>query len=241
MPRCHGTHRRRTPATQHRRTGAELGTSSDRRTQVQRRAETERRVIDAAIDLIASTGSRRLTLARVGEVAGYSRGIVYHHFGGREQLITAVLDRVRKMDLPPYDGDGRAQITGIVRTYLTTAAGHSSSSRAFHQLWMEALAGIRRCSRCSSTTTTASGGSCRTPSSGVADGSVRPDVDIAAAGAVVMALLRGTSVQLAASLPGVEASSVIAEAVRVAERAFEPPHTAAAETVVVPTGVTAVH
>lgn len=200
-----------------------MGTSSDRRTQVQRRAETERRVIDAAIDLIASTGSRRLTLARVGEVAGYSRGIVYHHFGGREQLITAVLDRVRKMDLPPYDGDGRAQITGIVRTYLTTAAGHSSSSRAFHQLWMEALAGdpvvqplfldhddgFRRFLS-------------DAVERGIADGSVRPDVDIAAAGAVVMALLRGASVQLAASLPGVEASSVIAEAVRVAERAFEP-------------------
>ncbi|WP_224391480.1 TetR/AcrR family transcriptional regulator [Pseudonocardia sp. ICBG1293] len=200
-----------------------MGTSGGRRTQDQRRAETERRVVDAAIDLIAGAGSRRLTLARVGEVAGYSRGIVYHHFGGREQLVRAVLERVRTMDLPGYDGDGLRQVTRVVHTYLTTAAGHSPSSRAFHQLWMEALAAdpvvqpmfgehdddfqqflsaaIER---------------------GRSDGSIRPDLDVAAAGAVVMALLRGTSVQLAALPPGVGRDAVITEAVRFAGAAFEP-------------------
>ncbi len=55
-----------------------------RRTQEQRRAETERRVLDAAMTLIAAHGSRSITLAQVGEAARYSRGIVYHHFGSRE-------------------------------------------------------------------------------------------------------------------------------------------------------------
>ena len=58
-----------------------------RRTQEQRRAETERRVVDAATELIATSGSRRITLAQVGEAAGYSRGIVYHQFGSRERLV----------------------------------------------------------------------------------------------------------------------------------------------------------
>lgn len=41
-----------------------------RRTQEQRRAETERRVVEAATELIATSGSRRITLAQVGEAAG---------------------------------------------------------------------------------------------------------------------------------------------------------------------------
>jgi AcrR family transcriptional regulator len=62
-----------------------------RRTQRERREETERKVLAAATALIAQHGSRALTLAAVGEAAGYSRGIVSHHFGSRENLLRAVM------------------------------------------------------------------------------------------------------------------------------------------------------
>ena len=61
-----------------------------RRTQAERRAETERRLIEATMEIIARDGVRAVTMAAVGEAAGYSRGIVNHQFGTRDGLMTAV-------------------------------------------------------------------------------------------------------------------------------------------------------
>jgi AcrR family transcriptional regulator len=192
-----------------------------RRTQEQRRADTERRVLEAATALIARTGSRSVTLAQVGEAAGYSRGIVYHQFGSRERLIEAVLDQAQRVGLPEHSGVGLEHLVGIVETYLQAVAKRTPSTRAFLQLWMEAIAtdpvvaplfaqrdeGFRRY------LSDAVG-------RGVADGSVRSDVDPAAAGAVLMALLRGTSLQLIATPPVEDTRAVIREAARTVRAAF---------------------
>src|SRR3954454_10540286 len=71
-----------------------------RRTQRERREATERKVLAAATALIAQHGSRALTLAAVGEASGYSRGIVSHHFGGRENLLRAVMRDAQAFTLP---------------------------------------------------------------------------------------------------------------------------------------------
>ena len=192
-----------------------------RRTQEQRRAETERRVLEAATALIAATGSRSVTLAQVGEAAGYSRGIVYHQFGSRERLIEAVLDRAQRLGLPESADDGLGHLLAIVETYLQAVARRAPTTRAFLQLWMEAVAadpvvaplfaerdeGFRRFLA-------------EMVRRGLADGSVRSDADPDAAGAVVMALLRGTSLQLIATPPVDDVSGVLREAVRTVRAAF---------------------
>ena len=192
-----------------------------RRTQEQRRAETERRVLEAATALIAATGSRSVTLAQVGEAAGYSRGIVYHQFGSRERLIEAVLDRAQRLGLPESADDGLGHLLAIVETYLQAVARRAPTTRAFLQLWMEAVAadpvvaplfaerdeGFRRFLA-------------DVIRRGRADGSVRSDTDPDAAGAVVMALLRGTSLQLIATPPVDDVSGVLREAVRTVRAAF---------------------
>jgi len=192
-----------------------------RRTQEQRRAETERRVLEAATALIAATGSRSVTLAQVGEAAGYSRGIVYHQFGSRERLIEAVLDRAQRLGLPESADDGLGHLLAIVETYLQAVARRAPTTRAFLQLWMEAVAadpvvaplfaerdeGFRRFLA-------------DVIRRGRADGSVRSDADPDAAGAVVMALLRGTSLQLIATPPVDDVSGVLREAVRTVRAAF---------------------
>src|SRR5881398_3453227 len=58
-----------------------------RRTQQQRRDQAETALLNAAAELAVEHGVRSLTLARVGERAGYSRGIVTHHFGGKQALV----------------------------------------------------------------------------------------------------------------------------------------------------------
>jgi len=61
-----------------------------RRTQAQRRAQAEQRLLDAALEIVARTGSVRMTLAQVGEAAGYSRGLAAHRFGSKAGLLRAL-------------------------------------------------------------------------------------------------------------------------------------------------------
>ena len=61
-----------------------------RRTQRERRETSYRRMLDAAVKLIERQGSSRTTLAQIGELSGYSYGLVSHRFGSKEALVRAV-------------------------------------------------------------------------------------------------------------------------------------------------------
>lgn len=192
-----------------------------RRTQEQRRAETERRVVDAAMALIAHSGSRAVTLAEVGEAAGYSRGIVYHHFGSRERLLEAVVDEAQRFDVPTYQGDGLDHLVRIVEAYLRNVVRRTPSARAFLQLWGEAIAAdpvlaplfARRDADFRQLLA-------NVVRQGVADGSVRPDANPAAAAVLIVALVRGTGLQLIAQPPVRGVPALIREATRSVRAAF---------------------
>lgn len=113
---------------------------SARRTQQERREETERKVLAAATALIAARGSRALTLAEVGEAAGYSRGIVSHHFGSRENLLRAVMRDARTFTLPDLRDSAADWLAETVRAYLKNITSRSPSAAAFLQMWGEAIA-----------------------------------------------------------------------------------------------------
>jgi AcrR family transcriptional regulator len=61
-----------------------------RRTHAQRREEAEQRLLDAALAIVARRGAVRMTLAEVGEAAGYSRGLPAHRFGSKAGLVHAL-------------------------------------------------------------------------------------------------------------------------------------------------------
>jgi AcrR family transcriptional regulator len=90
-----------------------------RRTQAERRAETERRVLDATMAIIADRGVRAVTMAAVGEAAGYSRGIVNHQFGTRRALMAAVAETVQSRFAPTASGlTGRERVVAMFGAYL---------------------------------------------------------------------------------------------------------------------------
>lgn len=64
-----------------------------RRTQAQRRAESDDRLLTAAAEIIASEGYLALTLERVGERAGFSRGLASRKYGSKDGLIEALIRR----------------------------------------------------------------------------------------------------------------------------------------------------
>ncbi|MFG2004359.1 TetR/AcrR family transcriptional regulator [Spirillospora sp. NPDC048911] len=53
---------------------------------------TRRRLLEAAVDCLASVGWTGTTVAVVAERAGVSRGAAQHHFRTREELVTAAVE-----------------------------------------------------------------------------------------------------------------------------------------------------
>lgn len=62
-------------------------------TQHERRAETRDRLLDAAADLFARHGIDGASVDAIAEAAGRTSGALYGHFGSKEGLLTALLDR----------------------------------------------------------------------------------------------------------------------------------------------------
>jgi len=110
---------------------------SVRRTQAERRAQARRRVLDAATSLVAAHGSRAVSLAAVGEAAGYSRGIVNHHFGSKAQLLEELIRYTQQFDVPTDAPTGLVRLTQFVEAYLSGMQERSPRSEAFLKLWTE--------------------------------------------------------------------------------------------------------
>ncbi|MGW3965088.1 TetR/AcrR family transcriptional regulator [Amycolatopsis sp. NPDC005003] len=111
-----------------------------RRTQQERRDQAEAALLTAAAELVVEQGVRSLTLARVGERAGYSRGIVTHHFGGKQALVERLARATQAgfvpglEDLPP----GLDRLLRLVDGYLGELGRIGVFNQAFLLLWAEA-------------------------------------------------------------------------------------------------------
>src|SRR3954451_4887818 len=102
-----------------------------RRTQRERREATERKVLAIATALIAQHGSRALTLAAVGEAAGYSQGTVSHHFGSRENLLRTAVRDTQSFTLPAVWESAADWLAETVRAYLNNVTSRRPSGGAF--------------------------------------------------------------------------------------------------------------
>ena len=171
--------------------------TAGRRTQQQRREETERRLVDAATSLFAERGSRSVSLADVGRLAGYSSGIVSHHFGSKQRLLAAVVQQAQQFDVPTSGTFGLERLTAVLSTYLRTLRDRAPGPQAFLQLWSEAVAADPVLAPLFAERDAWFRGLLADHiSSGVDDGSIRSDVDPDAQAIALVGLLRGTALQL---------------------------------------------
>ena len=69
-------------------------------------------MLDAALDLIAEGGLQRATLARVGERAGYSRGLADYHFGSKNDLVEKLIRLVASRWIRSVREQGLDRMTG---------------------------------------------------------------------------------------------------------------------------------
>jgi AcrR family transcriptional regulator len=74
----------------------------DRLTPERRRAMTRNALIEAAADVFARRGFHAASLDEIAETAGFTRGAIYSNFGGKEDLMIAVLDLFTEQQLAAF-------------------------------------------------------------------------------------------------------------------------------------------
>ncbi|MFE9685107.1 TetR/AcrR family transcriptional regulator [Streptomyces sp. NPDC006285] len=168
-----------------------------RRTQKQRRDEAEAALLDAAAELVDEQGAGALTLARVGERAGYSRGLVTHYFGSKRALVERLARAAQAGFVPGLDGlpPGLDRLLRLIDGYIGELGRMGVLNRVFLKLWTEAatpsdltpifrerdeafLADLRE-----------------DLAAGIADGTIRDDVAPDPTAIAIVAQLRGVGMQ----------------------------------------------
>jgi AcrR family transcriptional regulator len=115
------------------------------RTQEVRRTEAERRLIAAAAEMVGEVGPSKVTLANVGERAGYSRGLATHHFGSKgalmQRLVEAVTHQFRDAMFDQGGGDDPVtELRTLVGIYFNVVTDLQPVNRARLVLWADAVA-----------------------------------------------------------------------------------------------------
>ncbi len=115
-----------------------------RRTQAERVAESDTRMLQAAMRLVAERGYMQTTLEAIGVEAGYSRGLVSHRWGTKDRLLEELVHRVtedfRRGLLERLRGlSGLDAIFCEIDCYLEGMDDPPLASRAFFVLMLESI------------------------------------------------------------------------------------------------------
>lgn len=173
-----------------------------RRTQAERRADSEQRLLRASVELIVEQGLDGTSLADIGRRVGASHALVNHRFGSKDELV----DRIIEAATEHYANAARKQIgrrTGLdallatCALYLDLVEDDDPLGRVHVVMWSEAIANSAT----------------RRPAQlewdrlfrafvsgliedGVAEGSIRADVQVEETALAIVGTLRGVAMQL---------------------------------------------
>lgn len=179
-----------------------IATPRARRTQAERRDQSERSLLRAAAELIVERGIGAATFENIGARSGYSRGLATQKFGSKQGLIEALIAQQqtaleallgeRNFDnLPALDAIltfvdvflRNIEQDGEARAYFILMAGAIAEQSGLRNPFAAVHALVERRLE-------------ELVQRGQAEGSIRPEVDADAAALMVGSLLLGLSMQL---------------------------------------------
>ncbi len=172
------------------------------RTQSQRKAESERLLILAARRLFARQGYMRTTVSQIGEEAGYTGPLVSARFGSKEGLLRAVVRHstkaFREDQLEPALKQGTATqaLQAYIEIYLLEVTRRESHIRALYAIMGEAVSSVPEIREdIARLTRRMRAHVAEMVERGVREGDFRTEVDTSATATLVIALLRGLTMQ----------------------------------------------
>jgi AcrR family transcriptional regulator len=112
--------------------------------QAERSALSDKRMFDAAVQLINERGTAKTTLKDIGEVAGYSRGLASYRFGSKDGLWMELFDKfdeLWKAHIGEYvrGKRGLEALQAAIEAQRDIFKAESSYLRAMYILWYESL------------------------------------------------------------------------------------------------------
>lgn len=185
-------------------------------------------MIDAAFKLIERQGGSRTTLVEIGELSGYSHGLVSHRFGSKAALVRAVTDRLQrdfaKLLEPALAGlHGMEALIVTAETYLRRAV--ASDRNAMYVLIGEALGPLREIqSEMAEADRKFRMSVQKLIEGGMKTGEIRTDVDPAAYSALFVGMLRGLVVQHLMKPRAFDVDRVCRELILSIEQSLRPAH-----------------
>lgn len=177
-------------------------TTGVRRTQAQRRAESDARLLEATAELICERGIESTSLAEIGRRAGYSHGLVHARFGSKDALIERLnAEAVAMFTTTTVSVVGQTQgaeaLRIVAETYLRLVLGPDPIARVHLLVWSEAIArGAGKRSYRIAWDRVFRSALVAMIRAGVEDGSIRPTIDPEAAAVIIVGVLRGVALQL---------------------------------------------
>ena len=183
-------------------------------------------MIDAAFKLIERQGGSRTTLVEIGDLSGYSHGLVSHRFGSKAALVRAVTERLQhdfaKMLEPALAGlHGMEALVVTAETYLRSAA--ASDRNAMYVLIGEALGPLREIrGEMAEADHKFRKSVQKLIEDGMKTGEIRRDVDPAAYSALFVGTLRGLVVQHLMKPRAFDIDQVCRELILSIERTLRP-------------------
>jgi len=201
-----------------------------RRTQAERSAESDRRMLRAALKLIGERGYRGTSLAAIGEEAGYSRGLVNERFGSKSGLLWVLVKHMMAVWTEfgrPGQGSSSTPV-GIealceILDNHRRAVERDDCLRSFYALMFEALGPIpellpefQKLHRDFRTALE------RQMREGIEAGVVRSDIDPAAQATILLGALRGIGFQWLLDRDSIALESAYSELKRDLRRSLAP-------------------
>ncbi len=92
-----------------------------------RDAALDRRIAEAALDVLAESGIAAFTIEAVAQRAGVGKATIYRRYDGRDDVLAAALDQLRD-DTPPVMAEGSTRerlegALGFIRSPMTSTRG----------------------------------------------------------------------------------------------------------------------
>lgn len=158
-------------------------TVRQRKTQAERTALSDARMLEAATALILEYGTHNTTLREVGERAGYSRGLASNRFGSKEGLFSQLVrdfNRRWAQELRSTVGDstGLPAFSAALDAVEYFLLNRSAEMKALYILWFESISSheeVRK--RLARNHTAYRRDAERWVREGIADGTIRDTID----------------------------------------------------------------
>jgi len=170
---------------------------SSKRTQAERRESSERRLLDAAAQVVAERGSAKASFAEIAAVAGQSHSHPHYLFGSKANMLEALMVAFANQNSEQVadrigDATGLDAIIGVVSLFIRSLRDPLPMTRAFYVLLGESVsANPELRPRIDEYHRWLQQLLAEWLRAGVDAGEVRADVDVDAAAAVCLATVRG--------------------------------------------------